>query len=45
MSADDMQRRSIVTGDLVKVSNKRGQLVLRAQQSDEVMAAQTFILV
>lgn len=43
MNADDMQRRSIASGDLVKVSNKRGQLVLRAQSSDEVMAAQTFI--
>lgn len=43
MNTDDMQRRSIASGDLVKVSNKRGQLVLRAQQSDEVMAAQTFI--
>jgi assimilatory nitrate reductase catalytic subunit len=43
MNADDMRRRSIASGDLVKVSNKRGQLILRAQLSDEVMAAQTFI--
>ena len=43
MNPDDMQRRAIVSGDLVKVSNKRGSLVLRAQQSEELMGAQTFI--
>jgi assimilatory nitrate reductase catalytic subunit len=43
MNADDMQRRSIRSGDLVKVSNKRGQLVLRAQASEEMQPAQTFI--
>lgn len=43
MSADDMMRRSIKNGDIVKVSNKRGSLVLAAQLSDEVQASQTFI--
>ncbi len=43
MSADDMMRRSIKNGDIVKVSNKRGSLVLVAQLSDEVQASQTFI--
>jgi assimilatory nitrate reductase catalytic subunit len=43
MSADDMMRRSISNGDIVKVSNKRGSLVLRAQLSHEVQPAQTFI--
>jgi assimilatory nitrate reductase catalytic subunit len=43
MSADDMMRRSIKNGDIVKVSNKRGSLVLTAQLSDEVQASQTFI--
>ena len=43
MNDDDMQRRSITAGDLVKVSNKRGSLVLRALPSDEMMSAQTFI--
>ncbi len=43
MHADDMQRRSIKHGDLVKVSNARGSLILRAQKSEEVQAAQTFI--
>jgi assimilatory nitrate reductase catalytic subunit len=43
MNDDDMQRRSITAGDLVKVSNKRGSLVLRAQPSDEMAPAQTFI--
>ncbi len=42
-SADDMMRRSIKNGDIVKVSNKRGSLVLPAQASDEVQPAQTFI--
>ena len=43
MSADDMSRRSIKNGDIVKVSNKRGSLVLVAQLSDEVQPSQTFI--
>lgn len=43
MNEDDMQRRSIKSGDLVRVSNKRGSLVLRAISSDEVLPAQTFI--
>jgi len=43
MNADDMSRRSIKNGDIVKVSNKRGSLVLVAQLSDEVQASQTFI--
>ncbi len=43
MNPDDMQRRSISSGDLVKVSNKRGQLVLRAQTSEQMQPAQTFI--
>src|SRR5690606_18420547 len=43
MNEQDMQRRSIRHGDLVKVSNKRGSLILRVQESDEVQPAQTFI--
>jgi len=43
MNADDMQRRSIKPGDIVKVSNKRGSYILLAQMSDEVSPAQTFI--
>ncbi|MDD2933127.1 MAG: molybdopterin-dependent oxidoreductase [Methylotenera sp.] len=43
ISADDMTRRSIKTGDIVKVSNKRGSLVLPAQLSNEVQPSQTFI--
>jgi assimilatory nitrate reductase catalytic subunit len=43
MNADDMSRRSIKNGEIVKVSNKRGSLVLAAQLSDEVQASQTFI--
>ena len=43
MNIDDMQRRSIKEGDIVKVSNKRGSLVLLAQASEEVQPAQTFI--
>jgi len=43
MNATDMHRRSIQSGDLVKVSNKRGSLVLRAMPSDELQPAQTFI--
>jgi assimilatory nitrate reductase catalytic subunit len=43
MHADDMSRRSIKNGDIVKVKNKRGSLVLVAQTSNEVQASQTFI--
>ena len=43
ISADDMMRRTIKNGDIVKVSNKRGSLVLPAQMSDEMQPSQTFI--
>jgi len=43
MNQDDMQRRQIKTGDIVKISNKRGMLNVRVQQSDEVKPAETFI--
>jgi assimilatory nitrate reductase catalytic subunit len=43
INADDMTRRLIKNGDIVKVSNKRGSLVLPAQTSDEVQPSQTFI--
>jgi assimilatory nitrate reductase catalytic subunit len=43
MNLGDMKRRSIEAGSLVKVSSKRGSLILRAQPSDEMMPAQTFI--
>jgi assimilatory nitrate reductase catalytic subunit len=43
ISTDDMMRRNLKNGDIVKVSNKRGSLVLPAQTSDEVQPAQTFI--
>lgn len=43
INADDMSRRLIKNGDIVKVSNKRGSLVLPAQTSDEVQPSQTFI--
>ena len=43
MSANDMTRRDLKTGDIVKVSNKRGSLVLPVLMSDEVQPAQTFI--
>jgi assimilatory nitrate reductase catalytic subunit len=43
MNETDMERRAIKHGDLVKVSNRRGSLVLKAHASDELMPAQTFI--
>ncbi len=43
ISADDMMRRNLKNGDIVKVQNKRGSLVLSVQMSDEVQPAQTFI--
>ena len=43
MNIDDMQRRNILAGDIVKIQNKRGELVLPAEASDEVKPAQTFL--
>jgi assimilatory nitrate reductase catalytic subunit len=43
MNADDMTRRLLKTGDIVKLSNKRGKLNIRVQTSEEVKPAETFI--
>ncbi len=43
INPDDMTRRLIKNGDIVKVSNRRGSLVLAAKSSDEVPPSQTFI--
>lgn len=43
MSADDMMRRKLYDGDIVKVQNKRGSLILPVQKSTELQPAQTFI--
>lgn len=43
MNPDDMSRRLIKDGDIVKVSNKRGHLVLPAKASNDVQVTQTFI--
>lgn len=43
MHADDMQRRQLRNDDIVKLSNKRGSLLIRVQQSDEVKPAEVFI--
>jgi assimilatory nitrate reductase catalytic subunit len=43
MHQDDMMRRHLKNGDIVKVQNKRGSLVLPVQASEEVQPAQTFI--
>ncbi len=43
MSTDDMMRRKLKNGDIVKVINKRGQLILPVQMSDELAPAQAFI--
>jgi assimilatory nitrate reductase catalytic subunit len=43
ISNDDMMRRNLKNNDIVKVSNKRGNLILPVLMSDEVKPAQTFI--
>lgn len=43
MNKDDMMRRQLKTGDIVKLSNKRGHLTIRVAQSDEVKPAETFV--
>jgi len=43
MNEDDMQRRQLKDNDIVKISNKRGELNVRIQSSNEMMPAQTFL--
>ena len=43
MAQDDMTRRELKNNDMVKVSNKRGSIVLPVLMSNEVQPAQTFI--
>ncbi len=43
MNQDDMTRRLLKNGDIVKLSNKRGSLAIRVQQSEEVKPAESFI--
>lgn len=43
MHEDDMRRRQIKNGDIVKLTNKRGSLNIRVQQSAEVKPAEMFI--
>ncbi|HEY3326723.1 MAG TPA: molybdopterin-dependent oxidoreductase [Novimethylophilus sp.] len=43
MNAEDMARRQLQSGDLVKVSSRRGSLTVRVRDSDEMMPAQTFL--
>jgi assimilatory nitrate reductase catalytic subunit len=43
MNPDDMVRRLIKDGDIVKVSNKRGSLVLPVKASNDIQVTQTYI--
>jgi assimilatory nitrate reductase catalytic subunit len=43
MNIGDMSRRQLNNGDLVKVSSRRGSLVVRVKQSDEMLPTQTFM--
>jgi assimilatory nitrate reductase catalytic subunit len=43
LHADDMQRRQIKEGDIVKASNKRGSLVIRVAQSEEMKPSEAYI--
>ncbi len=43
MNADDMARRQFATGDIVKVSSRRGSLTLRVRDADDIMPAQAFL--
>lgn len=43
MNPDDMSRRLIKDGDIVKVSNKRGSLVLPVKASNDIQVTQTYI--
>ncbi len=43
MNRDDMQRRGLQDGDIVRVKSRRGELSARAQGSDEIRTAQTYL--
>lgn len=43
MNRQDMQRRLLKPGDIVKISNKRGSLNMAVEASDTVYPAQSFI--
>ena len=43
MHRDDMARRGLEDGDLVRLKSRRGKLTLRVQGSDEVRPAQVFV--
>ncbi len=43
MNQADMQRRQLNNDDIVKISNKRGELNIRVRASDEVKPAETFL--
>ena len=42
MHRSDMERRQLQSGDIVRISSRRGSLVARVKDSDEMMPAQTF---
>jgi len=43
MHEDDMRRRGLKDGDIVRVKSRRGELVLRAQAAGEMRTSQVFI--
>jgi assimilatory nitrate reductase catalytic subunit len=43
MNRQDMERRQLKDGDLVRVKSRRGSLVVKVQASDELRGSQTFI--
>lgn len=43
MNQDDMTRRLLKNGDIVKLSNKRGSLNIQVQMSDELKPSETFV--
>ena len=43
MSSKDMLRRNVSTGDLVRIKSRRGEMVIRAESSDDLRAGQTFL--
>ena len=43
MSSKDMLRRNVSGGDLVRIKSRRGEMVIRAESSDDLRAGQTFL--
>lgn len=43
MNAEDMAKRKLIDGDIVRVSSRRGEVAVRVEASDDMRAGQTYL--